>query len=109
MSNTATGTQEAPGVAASDASGEAPGQAVATLQVTAHLADVPLDIEVELGRKIMSLETVLGLAQGVVIKLPRSAGENIDILAGGYAFASGEIVIIEERFGVRITDFRVEE
>ena len=46
---------------------------------------------------------------GSVIRLPRSAGENIDILAGGHLLGSGEIVIIEERFGVRITDFKEEQ
>ena len=76
---------------------------------TAHLADVPIDIEVELGRKHLTLQEVLSLTEGSVIKIPRSAGENIDILAGGHIFGSGEIVIIEERFGVRITDFKEEE
>lgn len=80
-----------------------------TLEQTAHLADVPLDIEVELGRKPMLLKAILKLKVGSVIKIPRSAGENIDILAGGQVFGSGEIVIIEERFGVRITDFRDEQ
>ena len=76
---------------------------------TAHLADVPIDLEVELGRKMMTLDAILSLNKGSVIRMPHSAGENIDILAGGYMFGSGEIVIIEERFGVRITDFRDEE
>lgn len=73
---------------------------------TAHFADVPIDLEVELGRKVMTLESILSLQPGSVIKIPRSAGENIDILAGGHLLGSGEIVIIEERFGVRITDFK---
>jgi len=75
----------------------------------AHLADVPIRITVELGRKTMTLGDVLALAAGSVIKMPRSAGENIDLLAEGALFASGEIVIIEERFGVRITDFKGED
>jgi flagellar motor switch protein FliN/FliY len=81
---------------------------VTVAEQTAALADVPIEIEVELGRKIMTVEQVLRLAPGSVLRLPRSAGENIDILAGGQMFASGEIVIVEERFGVRITDFREE-
>lgn len=76
---------------------------------TAHLADIPVDIEVVLGRQNLTIKAILALAEGSVIKMPRSAGENIDILAGGHVFASGEIVIIEERFGVRITDFNEEE
>jgi flagellar motor switch protein FliN len=79
---------------------------VTTHEQTAHFADVPIDLEVELGRKVMTLESILALQPGSVIKLPRSAGENIDILAGGHLLGSGEIVIIEERFGVRITDFK---
>jgi flagellar motor switch protein FliN/FliY len=79
-----------------------------TLEQTAAFNDVPLDLEVELGRKRLTLGQVLALRVGSVIKLPRSAGENIDILAGGHLLGSGEIVIIEERFGVRITDFKEE-
>lgn len=79
------------------------------LEQTAHLADVPVDIEVELGRKSLTMRAILDLAEGSVIRMPRSAGENIDILAGGHVFGSGEIVIIEEHFGVRITDFNEEE
>lgn len=75
------------------------------LEEIAHLADVPIDIDVELGRKTMTLRAVLGLAPGSVISMARSAGENIDVLAGGRPIGSGEIVIIEERFGVRLTDF----
>ena len=79
------------------------------LEQVGHLADVPIDIDVELGRKVMTLSAVLALTVGSVIKLARSAGENIDIRAGGTVFGSGEIVIIEERFGVRITDFKEED
>ena len=57
------------------------------LEQTAHLADVPIDIEAELGRESMPLRQVLALAPGSVVKLPRSAGENIVILAGGVVFA----------------------
>ena len=79
------------------------------LQQIAHLANVPIDIEVELGRKTMTIEQILALTAGSVIKLPRSAGENIDIRAGGHLFGSGEIVIIDQHFGARITDFKEEE
>jgi flagellar motor switch protein FliN/FliY len=82
---------------------------VAAQEHIAHLADVPIDITVELGRKTMTLREVLALTAGSVIRMSRSAGENIDLIAGGAVFASGEIVIIEERFGVRITDFKEED
>jgi flagellar motor switch protein FliN/FliY len=78
-------------------------------ELTAHLADVPIDLEVELGRKSMTVEEILALTVGSVIKMPRSAGENIDVRAGGVIIGTGEIVIIEERFGARITDFKEEE
>jgi flagellar motor switch protein FliN/FliY len=78
------------------------------LEQTRHLADVPIDIEVELGRRAMTVKSILALDAGSVIKMSRSAGENIDILAGGKVVGSGEIVVIEDNFGVRITDF-VEE
>jgi flagellar motor switch protein FliN len=74
-----------------------------------HFADVPLDIVVDLDRKTMSLRDILKLGKGSVIKMSRSAGENIDIIAGGATVAFGEIVIIESTMGVRITDFNLEE
>lgn len=75
----------------------------------APLADVPLDVAVELDRKIMTLRDVLDLEVGSVIRMNRSAGENIDILIGDTVVGFGEIVIIEDTMGVRITDFNVEE
>lgn len=74
-----------------------------------HCGDVPLEIAVELDRVVMTVEQVLRLEQGSVIKMNRSAGENIDILVGGTLVAFGEIVIIEASMGVRITDFNTEE
>jgi flagellar motor switch protein FliN/FliY len=76
------------------------------LEEIAHLADIPIEVEIELARKTMALRDILGLSVGSVIKMPRSAGENIDILAGGTLIGSGEVVIIEETVGIRITDFR---
>ena len=75
----------------------------------AHVAEVPVDLEVELDRKTMAIGAILDLKQGSVIKMNRSAGENIDILVGGALVGCGEIVVIEETMGVRITDFNAEE
>lgn len=75
----------------------------------AFLAEVPLEVEAELDRKTMTIRDVLGLEAGAVVKLNRSAGENIDILVGGSLVAFGEIVVFEEIMGVRITDFNVEK
>jgi flagellar motor switch protein FliN/FliY len=79
------------------------------LEEIAHLSDVPIDVEVELGRKVMRIADILGLDVDSVIRMPRSAGENIDILVGGTVIGYGEIVIIEDAVGVRITDFNQEE
>lgn len=73
-----------------------------------RMADVPIGIDVELDRKVIPMRELLELAPGSIIKMTRSAGENIDILVGGALVGFGEIVIIEETVGVRITDF-VEE
>ena len=71
----------------------------------APLGDVPVEIEVELDRRVMSTRELLALEEGSVIPTMRSAGENIDIYIGGVLFGSGEIVVIESSLGVRITDF----
>ncbi len=76
------------------------------LEEIAPLADVPVDIEVELDRRIMKTREVLALDEGSAICTSRSAGENIDIYIGGVLCGSGEIVVIENALGVRITDFR---
>ena len=79
------------------------------LEEIAHVADVPIDVEVELGRKTMTIAEILALDVDGIIRMPRSAGENIDILVGGSVIGYGEIVIIEDAVGVRITDFNQEE
>ncbi len=79
------------------------------LEEIGALADIPMDVEVELDRKIMAVRDILALESGVVIAMQRSAGETIDILIGGAPIGSGEIVILDERVAVRITDFREDE
>ena len=74
-----------------------------------HFSDIPLDVQVELDRKFMAIRDILALDKGHVIKMNRSAGENLDIIVGGALLAFGEIVIIESSMGVRITDFNIEE
>ena len=74
-----------------------------------HFSDIPLDVLVELDRKVMAIRDILALDKGHVIKMNRSAGENLDIIVGGALLAFGEIVIIESSMGVRITDFNTEE
>ena len=79
------------------------------LEEIAHLADVPIDVEVELDRRVMTIGQLLELEQESIIRMKRSAGDNIDILVGGTLIGCGEIVIIEDAVGVRITDFNLEE
>ncbi len=82
---------------------------MSSLDRIAHYADVPIDIDVELDRRVLTVRDLLDLETGSVIKLDRSAGENIDVLAGGTLLAFGEIVIVEDTIGVRITDFNEED
>jgi flagellar motor switch protein FliN len=82
---------------------------VTPLEEIAHVADVPIDVEVELDRKVLTIAQILELEQESVIRMKRSAGDNIDILVGGTLIGYGEIVIIEDTVGVRITDFVLEE
>jgi len=77
-----------------------------TLEEIAHLADIRMNVDVELDRTTMTVRALLALQPGSVIAMRRSAGENIDILIGGAQIGSGEIVIIEDTVGVRITDFK---
>lgn len=72
-------------------------------------ADVPIEIEAELDRKIMSVREILKLHSGAVVRLTRSAGENIDMYAGEALLGFGEIVVIESTMGVRITDLTNEK
>lgn len=80
-----------------------------TIDEIGHFSDISLDVLVELDRKVMTVRDILALDKGSVIKMNRSAGENLDILVGGALLAFGEIVIIESSMGVRITDFNIEE
>jgi len=74
-----------------------------------HLADVAIDVEVELDRKQLTVREILELEAGNVLKMTRSAGENIDVVIGGSLIGFGEIVLVEDTVAVRITDFNIEE
>lgn len=73
------------------------------------ILDVPLQITVELGRAKMSIKEVLELSTGRVIELDKLDGEPVDILANGRLIARGEVVVIGETFGVRVTDILTPE
>ena len=68
------------------------------------IMDVPLEVTVELGRTSKSIQEILDFAPGTILELNRIAGEPIDILVNGKYVAKGEVVVIEESFGVRITE-----
>jgi flagellar motor switch protein FliN/FliY len=79
------------------------------LEEVAAIADVRVDVAVELDRRAMTSREILALGVGSIIEMPRSAGENIDIYIGNALIGFGEIVIIESIMGFRITGFRIEE
>ena len=68
------------------------------------LLDIPLDVTVELGRVRMLIKDVLDLASGSIIELDRVAGEPVDLLVNGRLIARGEVVVIEDNFGIRLTE-----
>ena len=68
------------------------------------LLDVPLEVSVELGRARMSIQDLLNLSPGSVVELDKIAGEPLDILINDRLIARGEAVVVNDKFGVRITD-----
>ena len=68
------------------------------------IMDVPLEVSVELGRTSKSIADILEFSPGKIIELDKLAGEPIDVLVNGKYVAKGEVVVIEESFGVRITE-----
>ncbi|MBI1790231.1 MAG: FliM/FliN family flagellar motor switch protein [Acidobacteria bacterium] len=79
------------------------------LEELGTLADTAIDLEVELDRRFLTVRQILEMEPGGVVQMTRSAGENVDILIEGTLIGFGEIVIIEEAMGIRITDFLLEE
>ena len=68
------------------------------------VADIPVRVTVELGRTRKNISDILNMTPGSVIELDKMAGEPVDILVNGKAVAKGEVVVIDENFGVRITE-----
>lgn len=73
------------------------------------IKDVPLEITVELGRTTKQISEILDFGVGTVIELDRLVGESLDILANGKRIAKGEVVVVDENYGIRITDIIVPE
>ena len=68
------------------------------------LLDIPLKVTVELGKTKKTIKDILDLSQGSILELDKLAGEPVDILVNGKLIAEGEVIVIEENFGVRVTD-----
>jgi flagellar motor switch protein FliN/FliY len=68
------------------------------------LLDVPLEVSVELGRVKMMVREVLELGTGYIVEVDKAAGEPVDVMVNGRLVAKGEVVVIEDNFGVRITE-----
>lgn len=66
--------------------------------------DIPVQLSVELGRTRVSIKHILQLGQGSVVELDALAGEPMDVLVNGYLIAQGEVVVVNDKFGIRLTD-----
>ncbi|WP_369816911.1 flagellar motor switch protein FliN [Nitrosovibrio sp. Nv17] len=68
------------------------------------IMDIPVQLTVQLGRTKISIKNLLQLAQGSVVELDGLAGEPMDVLVNGYLIAQGEVVVVNDKFGIRLTD-----
>jgi flagellar motor switch protein FliN/FliY len=68
------------------------------------ILDIPVQLTVELGRTRIPIKNILQLAQGSVVELETLAGEPMDVLVNGYLIAQGEVVVVNDKFGIRLTD-----
>ena len=107
------GADEEPGERGNDSalSGEparafsSPGGAVeAPINDISMLLDIPVQLSVELGRTKVPIKHILQLGQGSVVELDALAGEPMDVLVNGYLIAQGEVVVVNDKFGIRLTD-----
>lgn len=87
-----------PAAAATAANAQAP------LQDINRVLDIPVQLTVELGRKKVPIKHVLQLGQGSIVELDTLAGEPMDVLVNGYLVAQGEVVVVNNKFGIRLTD-----
>lgn len=69
-----------------------------------RVLDIPVQLSVELGRTKVPIKYILQLGQGSVVELDALAGEPMDVLVNGYLIAQGEVVVVNDKFGIRLTD-----
>ena len=82
----------------------ASGAAEAPARDISMVLDIPVQLSVELGRTKVSIKHILQLGQGSVVELDALAGEPMDVLVNGYLIAQGEVVVVNDKFGIRLTD-----
>lgn len=80
------------------------GQSSGSMRDLEMIMDIPVKLTVELGRTRITIKQLLELAQGSVIELEGLAGEPMDILINGYLIAQGEVVVVDDKYGIRITE-----
>ena len=80
------------------------GAASGTMRDLEMIMDIPVRLSVELGRTRITIKQLLELAQGSVVELEGLAGEPMDILINGYLIAQGEVVVVDDKYGIRITE-----
>ena len=85
-------------------SGNATASAAAPINDIQRVLDIPVQLSVELGRKKVPIKQVLQLAQGSIVELDALAGDPMDVLVNGYLVAQGEVVVVNNKFGIRLTD-----
>ena len=81
-----------------------PTKTTAPVQSLDFILDIPLKLTVELGRAKMSVRDILQLAQGSVVELSKFAGEPLEVLVNDRLIARGEVVVVNDKFGIRLTD-----
>lgn len=105
QANTSGGASEGPHVFEANAipvpTGGASGNPMHDIQM---VLDIPVQLSVELGRTRVPIKYILQLAQGSIVELDALAGEPMDVLVNGYLIAQGEVVVVNDKFGIRLTD-----
>ncbi|WIM06729.1 MAG: flagellar motor switch protein FliN [Candidatus Nitricoxidivorans perseverans] len=81
-----------------------PGEKAGTVQGFEMIMDIPVHLTVELGRTRIAIRNLLQLAHGSVVELDGLAGEPMDVLVNGTLIAQGEVVVVNDKFGIRLTD-----
>lgn len=99
-----TSEHEPGGVLSGDASRGFSGGSDAQINDINRVLDIPVLLSVELGRTKVPIKHILQLGQGSVVELDALAGEPMDVLVNGYLIAQGEVVVVNDKFGIRLTD-----